>query len=54
LAHLRATMVRVADDEPIQRDTIFRIQGFPKPQAVPAPDEWMRRVGALPTSRSAG
>src|SRR4051794_4627064 len=40
---------------PIQQAMAEQLVGFvPNPQAVPEPDEWMRRLGALPLIRQPG
>jgi CubicO group peptidase (beta-lactamase class C family) len=40
---------------PIQRAMAEQLVGFvPNPQAVPEPDEWMRRLGLLPLIRQPG
>jgi CubicO group peptidase (beta-lactamase class C family) len=40
---------------PIQRAMVDQLVGFvPNPQAVPEPDEWMRRLGSLPLIRQPG
>src|SRR3954470_10930674 len=40
---------------PIQRAMVEQAVGFvPNPQAIPEPDEWMRRLGALPLIRQPG
>ena len=40
---------------PIQQAMVEQLVGFvPNPQAVPEPDEWMRRLGSLPLIRQPG
>ncbi len=48
-------VVELPDTYPIQRAARERLnQGPPNPSAMPAPDEWMRRLGTLPLMHQPG